>query len=173
MEYMFQRTVGRLTGWLGYSLSWTKRRFQDTYLNEGGWYYPIWDRRHDFIAVANYILNERWEFSGSWRFHTGQGYTQELGIYPSRYTDYGYDRQILYGELNNYRFPSDHRLDVAAAYNHKFWTGHPATVRFGLYNVYSRRSYWRRAVSTKKNPVEIEDVKLLPILPMFNYEVRF
>ncbi len=173
MEWMFQRTAGRLTGWLGYSLAWTKRRFEGTYLNNGNWYYPIWDRRHDFIAVANYILNQRWEFSGSWRFHTGQGYTQELGIYPSRYTSYGYDRQILYGDLNNYRFPTDHRLDIAAAFHHEFWTGHPATVRFGLYNVYSRRSYWRRSVSTKKNPVEIEDVRLLPILPMFNYEVRF
>ena len=172
-EWMLRRNEGRLTGWIGYSLSWIKRRFQGTYLNNGNWYFPIWDRRHDVIAVASYILNERWEFSGSWRFHTGQGYTQLLGVYPSRYSSYGYDRQVMYGELNNYRFPEDHRLDIAMAYHHSFWTGHPATVRFGIYNIYSHRSFWRRSINTNKNPVEIEDVRLLPILPMFNYEVRF
>jgi hypothetical protein len=172
-EWMLQHTSGHWTGWIGYSLSWIKHRFEGTYLNDGNWFYPIWDRRHDFIAVASYVPNSRWEFSGSWRFHTGQGYTQELGVYPSRYAVAGYDRQILYGALNNYRFPSDHRLDIAAAFHHKFYTGNPATVRFGIYNVYSRRSYWRRSVDTDKNPVEISDVKLLPILPMFTYEVRF
>ena len=172
-ECMLRRNEGKLTGWIGYSLSWIKRRFDDTYLNNGNWYFPIWDRRHDIIAVASYVLNERWEFSGSWRFHTGQGYTQLLGVYPSRYSSYGYDRQVMYGELNNYRFPEDHRLDIAVAYHHAFWTGHLATVRFGIYNIYSHRSFWRRSVNTNKNPVEIEDVRLLPILPMFNYEVRF
>jgi outer membrane cobalamin receptor len=172
-ELMLHRISGRLTGWLGYSLSWIERRFEGTYLNDGNWYYPIWDRRHDIIAVASYLLNDRWELSGSWRFHTGQGFTQELGVYPSRYSSYGYDHRILYGSLNNCRFPSDHRLDIAAAYHHTFWTGHPATVRVGIYNVYSRRSYWRRSVDIDKNPVEIKDVRLLPILPMFNYEVRF
>ena len=62
-EWMLRRKEGRLTGWLGYSLSWTKRRFSDTYLNNGNWFYPIWDRRHDIIATMNYALNHRWEIS--------------------------------------------------------------------------------------------------------------
>jgi hypothetical protein len=172
-EVMLNRKEGRWTGWLGYSLSWTRRRFEDTYLNNGDWFYPIWDRRHDLIAVANYALSDRWELSGIWRFHTGQGYTQPLGVYAMRYSTYGYDRNVLNGGMNNYRFPADHRLDVSATYKHTFLRRFAAKLNLGIYNLYSYRSYWRRSIDTDKNPVKIEDIRLLPILPMISYEVRF
>jgi hypothetical protein len=172
-EWMLTRKQGRWTGWLGYSLSWTKRQFPDTYVNHGDWYYPIWDRRHDFIITSNYAMNNHWEISGTWRYHTGQGFTQPLGIYPAWYASSGFDRMVINGDLNNYRFPADHRLDLSAKYKHHFFGGLPATLDLGIFNVYSRRPYWRRFVDTSKNPVEITDVKLLPILPMVSYEVRF
>ncbi len=173
LELMLTQKKGRLTGWVGYSLSWTKRQFEGTYLNNGDWFYPIWDRRHDFIINASYALNHRWELSGTWRYHTGQGYTQPLGVYVNRYAIYGYDRGVVNGDMNNYRFPADHRLDLGATYKHHFFFNLPARLNFGLYNAYSRRAYWRRFVDTDENPVDIEDIKLLPILPMISYEVRF
>lgn len=172
-EWMLRRKEGRLTGWFGYSLSWTQRRFHETYQNNGDWYYPVWDRRHDFITTCNYALNKRWDLSAAWRYNTGQGYTQPVGVYAMHYSTYGFDRQVMYGGLNNYRFPADHRLDLTAAYKHKFWGGLPATLNLSIYNVYSRRCYYRRFIDTGANPVEIEDVKLLPMLPMVSYEVRF
>jgi len=90
-----------------------------------------------------------------------------------QYSTFGYDRQVMYGGLNNYRFPADHRLDLTAAYKHKFWGGLPATLNISVYNAYSRRSYFRRFIDTDANPVETEDVKLLPMIPMVSYEVRF
>ncbi|MCX6640558.1 MAG: TonB-dependent receptor [bacterium] len=177
-EWMLRRKEGRLTGWVGYSLSWTRRRFPDTYQNNGQWYYPKWDRRHDFIATGMYELNDRWDLSASWRYNTGQGFTQPLGLSTLRIA--GVDPQylgddgrwVINGELNNYRFPSDHRLDVTATWKHHFFTL-PAKLNISIFNVYSRRSYWMRVTYTNKNPVEIKDVKLLPILPMISYEVRF
>ena len=173
VEWMLQRKEGRWTGWLGYSLSWTKRRFEDTYLNSGDWFYPIWDRRHDFIIMANYAITDKWELSGTWRYHTGQGYTQPVGVFAGRYGTYGYDHKVINGELNNYRFPADHRLDISATYKHKFAGKYDAKLNFGVFNVYSRKPYWRRYIDTDENPVEIEDIKLLPILPMVSYQVRF
>ncbi len=178
VEFMLRKKTGRLTGWLGYSLAWTQRRFQDTYQNNGDWYYPKWDRRHDIIATAMYDLNQRWDFSASWRFNTGQGFTQPLGITtipmagidPNNMWNNG--RQVINGELNNYRFPEDHRLDITATWKHHFFK-FPARLNLSIYNLYSRRSYWLRVTDLNENPVLIEDVKLLPIVPLLSYEVRF
>ena len=175
-EAMLQKKLGRLTGWAGYSLSWTKRRFPESQINGGEWFYPKWDRRHDFIAVGNYAFNERWEMSGSWRYNTGQGFTQTKGVYTMYYAGMDpYDfanegRMSLPGSKNNYRFPDDHRLDVTLTYNHLFF-GHPAKVNMSIFNLYSRRSYWLYSVDTFK--METDYIKLLPILPLASYEVKF
>jgi len=180
-EAMLQKKMGDVTGWVGYSLSWTKRRFPNTGINSGEWFYPKWDRRHDFVATTVYPLNERWDLSGSWRYNTGQGYTQGLGMYTVRFAELSpddfanYNRTVLPGSKNNYRYPADHRLDLTATYKHRFLgsESYPAKLVFSIYNVYSRRSYWMRYFDTNKNPVEVTDVKLLPILPLVSYEVRF
>jgi hypothetical protein len=178
IEFMLRKQAGRLIGWLGYSLSWTQRRYPDTYQNNGDWYYPKWDRRHDFIATAMYELNHRWDFSASWRLNTGQGFTQPIGVttVPMAGVDPEYmwnnGRQVINGDLNNYRFPEDHRLDVTATWKHHFFKW-PAKLNLSIYNLYNRRSYWMRVTDLEENPVEITDVKLLPIIPMISYEVRF
>ncbi|MBU1882136.1 TonB-dependent receptor [bacterium] len=178
IEFMLRKKSGRLQGWAGYTLSWTDRTYADTYLNDGETFYPKWDRRHDFIATAMYDLNNRWDMSASWRFNTGQGVTQPVGLMTTYVAGVDPDampsngRQVLNGELNNYRFPEDHRLDVTATWKHTFFK-YPARLNISIYNVYSRRSYWLRITDLTENPVVIEDIKLLPIVPMISYEVRF
>ena len=81
-------------------------------------------------------------------------------------------RQVINGELNNYRFPEDHRLDVTATWKHTIFK-QKARLNISIYNLYSRRSYWMRVTDLTENPVIIEDIKLLPIIPMISYEVRF
>ncbi|NQU05913.1 MAG: hypothetical protein HQ568_07455, partial [Calditrichaeota bacterium] len=108
----------------------------------------------------------------------GQGYTQWLG----RYREYlGYDDPAymwnngnipLQGSKNNYRLPSDHRLDLTAAYNHLMFK-HPAKLTISIFNVYNRRSHWMRIIIEDEELFEVIDVKLLPMIPMVSYEVRF
>ena len=178
LEWMLRRMKGRLNGWLGYSLSWTKRQYKDSPINLGNQYYPKFDRRHDFIVVGNYKLTRGWDLNGSWRYNTGQGYTRGMMQYTARLGgidaneegDYG--RSILKGSKNNYRFPADHRLDLTASYNHLF-LGKEAKFNISVFNVYSRRSYWLHNENTEENPPEVTDIKLLPILPLLSYEMRF
>lgn len=179
VEWMIRKKSGRLNGWLGYSLSWTKRQFEDTpAINNGNEFYPKWDRRHDFILISNYKLSRVWDMSVSWRYNTGQGFTQALGVYTERFA--GHDpfdegsggRATLPGEKNNYRLPDDHRLDLGLTYNHLIF-GKNAKFIISVWNAYSRRAYYSRSFSTEENPIEVQDAKLLPILPLFSYEVRF
>ncbi len=177
-EWMLRKKAGRWTGWLGYSLSWSKRRFENTAVNNGNWYYPKWDRRHDFIAILNYRLNERWSFSSQWRYNTGQGFTRGNGIYTHEYAGISPGaspedgRTVVPGSLNNYRLPADHQLDLTAIYHHHCF-GTPAKLYISVYNAYSRRQLWNRYNDTFFNPVQVDDIKLLPILPLVGYEVRF
>jgi len=183
IEWMLRKKKGRMTGWLGYSLSWTKRQFEGTLINDGDEYYPKWDRRHDFIIISNYKLNRSWDLSASWRYNTGQGYTQALGIFTSRYAGHDiedegdYGMTPLPGDKNNYRFPADHRLDVTFSYNHLFF-GKNAKLNISIFNTYSRRPYWQRNFVKEieedgQREIEVIDAKLLPVLPLISYEVRF
>ena len=60
-ELFINKTKGRFTGWIGYSLSWTKRKFEQ--LNNGETYYAKYDRRHDLSVVGMFELNRKWKFS--------------------------------------------------------------------------------------------------------------
>lgn len=178
LEFMLRKNSGRWTGWIGYSLAWSKQRFPNSYLNDGDWYYPRWDRRHDFIAVTSYKLNEKWDMSATWQYMTGQGYTRIQGVYsqynpmidPSYFEDYG--RELRPSSVNNYRLPADHRLDVTFSYNHTFFDN-PAKLNICLYNVYNRRGVRQRYYDPSINPVQQKDTKRLPILPLISYEVKF
>ena len=178
VEWMVRKKHGKLSGWVGYSLSWSKRQFPGTYINDGEAYYPKYDRRHDFIAVGMYEINDRWDISCQWRYNTGQGYTQGVGIYSRRFFGAedeqleGDGRSIVPGSKNNYRYPADHRLDISADYKHYFF-GKPAKLTMSIFNAYSRRAFYMRDNDITENPVEVTDVKLLPIIPLIGYEVRF
>jgi hypothetical protein len=178
IEWMLRKNRGRWHGWIGYSLAWTNRTYPGSLINDGEEYYPKWDRRHDFIIVSSYKLTRAWEMSSSWRYNTGQGFTQGLGLFTQRLggvepdNSEGFGRQIINGSMNNYRFPADHRLDVSFIYHHLFF-GQKAQLNISIYNVYSRRPYYMRWYDIDENPVDIMDIKMLPILPLVSYEVRF
>src|SRR6187551_392290 len=51
-EFFINKTRGKLNGWIGYTLSWTYRKFQE--LNNGEKFPARYDRRHDMSIVVNY-----------------------------------------------------------------------------------------------------------------------
>ena len=57
-EVLIQKKKGKTTGWIGYTLSWSNRRFDD--INSGNWYPFTYDRRHD----VSFVLNQKLMTSG-------------------------------------------------------------------------------------------------------------
>ena len=53
-EFLVQRKLGKLTGWVGYTLSWTTQQFDE--LNNGNKFFARYDRRHDISVVGIYEL---------------------------------------------------------------------------------------------------------------------
>ena len=130
LEFAARKNAGRMTGWLSYTLSWAENQIDGIMDNQ--WYTASNDRRHDFVVVAMYQLNPRWELSASWRFTTGQAMTAPAAKYEiDGNTFYYFDRR------NEQRAPDYHRLDLSATYTRKL-KRYTHVWAFGIYNAYHR-----------------------------------
>lgn len=173
-ELYVAKNKGRMTGWLGYTLSWTWRQFAQ--LNGGEKYFAKYDRRHDLSAVATYELNRKWKLSGVFVYGTGNATTL-----PERFYIIGGVLTQEYSRVNQYRLPAYHRLDFAATYTpipkrprkiHGSWV-------FSVYNVYSRANpyfiYFDQTGSPYDNTLKVEarQVSLFPVIPAVTYNFKF
>ncbi|MBI3260607.1 MAG: TonB-dependent receptor [Ignavibacteriae bacterium] len=170
-EIFLQKKVGDLTGWIGYATGFVYATFPD--INGGREFRPKYDRRHDFKIVGMYKLNDRWDFSGTFTFQSGQSYTSATSRFgsamPGESVNYSY---VVPGQRYGERLPASHQLNLNANYTTTFF-GLPARIMIDIYNVYSRRDIWFRYYNTDKNITTVTDVKLLPIIPTIAFEVKF
>jgi hypothetical protein len=180
-ELFFEKQVGRLTGFAGYTFGITRRKYPGfntdiTISNpEARFYPPKYDRLHDANIVLNYRLSERWSTSAVFSYGTGQAYTEPLGRTEFPGVPWGnMDREsFTIGRLNASRLPSYHRMDVAFSRAGNFFGLGEAEWRFQIINIYSRRNTWFYNYDFDENPVERTEVTLLPILPSLSYTVNF
>jgi hypothetical protein len=129
VELSARKNNGKLTGWIGYTLSWSKTKIDG--INNGRWYDANNDRRHDINIVAMYRLNKRWTFNASWVYNSGQAFTAPSGKYMIE------DNWIYYyTERNGYRAPASHHLDVSAVWS-KQYRKRTHQLVFGIYNLYN------------------------------------
>ncbi len=181
-ELFIQKKKGRLTGWIGYTLAWAWRQFDD--INFGKKFPYKYDRRHDFSIVATYKLSDRVQLSGAWVYGTGNAITLGYSRYDAQLPRplggfYNYQVQH-YENRNNYRMRSYHRLDVNVDFiKEKKWG--TRTWSFGLYNAYSRKNPFFLYVDTEFNPNggdnqrerKLKQVSLFPVIPAIAYKFEF
>jgi hypothetical protein len=173
-EFFINKTRGKWNGWIGYTLSWTWRKFSD--LNDGNKYPARYDRRHDVSVVANYEAGKKWKLGAVFVYGTGNATTL-----PERFYIINGVLTQEYSRLNQYRMAPYHRMDIAATYTparkknksiHDFWV-------FSIYNVYSRFNPYFIYFDQQGNPfdgslkVEARQVSLFPILPAVTWNFRF
>jgi outer membrane receptor protein involved in Fe transport len=172
-EFFINKLKGRLTGWIGYTLSWTGRNFPD--LNDGLDYASRYDRRHDLSVVSTYELNPKWKVSGIFTYGTGNATSL-----PERFYFVGGVLTQEYSRINAYRMDAYHRLDLAATY-----TPQPKKPRkitsywvFSIYNVYSRLNpyflYFDQEGSAAGGDLKVtaKQVSLFPIIPSVTWNIR-
>ncbi len=178
-ELFFERQVGRLTGFAGYTFSVTRRKFpnfNEAVMSGGARYYPPkYDRTHDLSVVLEYELSSRWSATAVFSYATGQAYTKPLGRtaaldFPTSSTNLD---QLLVGRVNASRLPPYNRLDLSFSREGTFFDIGEAEWQFQLINAYSRRNVWFYDYDLEENPVEREAVTLLPILPSISYTLEF
>ncbi|MDZ7690738.1 MAG: TonB-dependent receptor [Balneolaceae bacterium] len=179
-ELMFERRAGRLTGFLGYTFSVSRRKYPgfNTPIGQpqnARFFPPKYDRKHDINLVMNYQLSQRWDVSAVFNYSTGQAYTKPLG--RTQAIDFPTESQpldaLIIGKVNASRLPAYHRLDVGFNRSGSFFGLGDAEWQFQLINLYSRRNVWFYNFNVEENPIEREEVTMLPILPNISYTVNF
>ncbi len=173
-EWYLNKSKGRWTGWIGYTLSWTWRQFP--LLNNGEKYPAKYDRRNDLSVVATYDWNKHWKFSAVFVFASGNATS-----YPEKFYVVEGTLTQDFSSINQYRLPPYNRLDLAAIYTptHKINKKLHSSWVFSIYNVYSRLNpyfvYFDQTGSAYDGTLQVQakKVSLFPILPSVTWNFHF
>ena len=170
LEFFVKKAKGKFTGWIGYTLSYTWRKFPE--LNNGVKFPAKYDRRHDLSVVLQWDVTKKLNLSTVFVYGTGNTTTLPIG----RYFIGG---QIVneYGDRNGYRLVPYHRWDVSLTYviKDKKWY---SDIAVSIYNVYSRKNpyfiYYSVDGSASQGNLDVKakQVSLFPILPSITWNFK-
>ena len=173
-ELLIQKKSGNLSGWIGYTLSWTNRQFEE--INFGKSFPYKYDRRHDLSLVGIYQINQKWSISSSWVYGTGNAITLPKSTYPSNnkgsFGTYWYKEVINYGNRNDYRMAAYHRLDLGLTWTKEKELG-VRSWSFGAYNIYNRKNpFYISSGFDNQGNKRFYQYSMFPVLPYFKYSFK-
>ncbi len=171
IEFFVKKKVGRLNGWISYTLSRAEERFSK--INNGNYFPARQDQTHNISIVGIYQLSKYWSLSGTWVYNTGNAVT-----FPSGKYHVNNQTVFLYTERNGYRMPAYHRLDIAATWESKKnkLRKYQSSWTIGLYNVYGRENaYLIQFKDDPKNPNKTvaEQTSLFRFVPSITWNFKF
>ena len=182
-EFLAKRVAGNLTGWLGYTISWSNRQFEE--LNNGKPFPYRYDKRHDVALLGEYKIFDNGidskTFSFGFTYNTGYAVSipdikhHGLNILTEK-GDHGYlgmfdyfKTRLTYAHPNNYRMPAFHHLDVGYHLSRKLSHFRHRTWSFTVYNIYNRLNPWYFYPKDDK----LRQVSLFPVIPSVSYTYRW
>ena len=181
VQFLAQRKVGPVTGWIGYTWSRTMRQFnrEGQVINYGKPFHAKYDREHDLSVTLQYQINKKWEVAATFVYGTGTRGTVPLQKYddPLINTLTGKGRTntsrnvYFVSERNNYKMPDYHRLDLGATCHlpDKKHSGWEHILNIAVYNAYCNFNPF--LVYPRGN--KLYKLSLFPILPSLSYTFKF
>ena len=172
IEFYLKKAIGKLNGWVSYTLSKSTRTFAD--IENGRTYYAKNDRRHNASLVVNYKLNKKWTASMVFVFQTGNAITIPL-------SNYFLEGNVIntYSPKNSFRLPSYNRMDVSITYAYKQTDKKESSFNFSIYNCYARRNPFYYYYETIGNldklqfETQLKQISLINILPSISWKIIF
>ena len=185
LELLIKKDIGKVTGWIGYTLSWSWRQFD--YVSPEKYPYR-YDRRNDISVVVTYKINDRIDLGATWVYGTGYPVTLpfdkylELADYKMYLKYWGMLPYINNVEKrNNYRMADYHRLDLGVNFHKKKKHGERIW-SFGIYNAYFRQNpfflyidydYDHNYDATTPPKKVLKQVSLFRGIPYFSYSFKW
>ncbi|MBK7335073.1 MAG: carboxypeptidase-like regulatory domain-containing protein [Saprospirales bacterium] len=183
-EWMLKARGKNISGWLAYTLAFSKRQFEEINLGES---FPFsFDRRHSLHLTGTWAISPRWQASIVWTYGSGAATTLPRSSYQFNqfnllYSDVPPQFPFIldlanYGRKNDLRLPDYHRLDLDLKY---IWKKSRAEhqLSLGVYNAYNRLNpiYYILAERTEdgKNVKKYLEVALLPAVPTLKYRLTW
>lgn len=169
IDFKIEKSFGKLTGHISYSLAWSDRTFPD---KNGGVTFPArFDHRHTIHILLNWDVSDKVSLNAAWVGHSGNRFTLLTQVWESPDFSNGLPggESPLKTRINNYQLPFYHRLDLSCMVRNRrgYWT-------FGLFNAYCHMNTVavRMAYDKYNNPV-FQKVRLLPVIPSISYTWQF
>ena len=184
-EVFLQKQVGKLSGWIGYTLSWTQLQFDA--VNQGQKFYARYDRRHDASVVAIYRLNKLFTASATWVYGTGnaitmpQGYLRGSGHYQGSIPEVWdpasglFNNEVIdYGKRNSFRMEAYHRLDLGFQFRKEKANG-IKTWELSFYNAYNRFNpfFYYGDMNDAGTLRILKKATLFPLIPSLSWSYKF
>ena len=175
-ELLVQKKYGRTTGWIGYTLSWSNRQFDD--INSGNWYPFTYDRRHDVSFVVTHDFTDKWTGSAVWLYGTGRALTLSESSFSAYVPDgtgegiYTFSAEVP-SEKNAFRMSPYHRLDLSLTRT-KIRENGTRHLIFSVYNAYNNLNpfFAQTDEDDNGNPV-IREYGIFPIIPSIAWRFSF
>ena len=169
IEFLAQKKFGLFTGWLSYTLGQVEYTFPA--IDNGDSFPATQDRTHEIKIVGSYSL-DKWTFSSTWVYATGQPYTSPESQYFITLLNGTTESYIHVSEKNSYRLPDYHRLDLSAAYkfSNKSLDGE---IGVSVFNLYNNQNIWYKKYDLEVSPIVITDVTMLGIIPSVFIKLNF
>jgi outer membrane receptor for ferrienterochelin and colicin len=183
MEFSLEKRKGRITGTASYTLSKSERKFDE--INFGEWFPAKYDRRHVINLLVNCKLNDKFDVTATWTYHSGSRITLPLMTYVSPDvpdTDRHIDNLLELDHRNNYQMANYHRLDMGINYTFKKKKNRYSMLNLSVYNVYNRMNPYKLILESDmhKEPTgeavythKLKQVTLFPIIPSLSYTFHF
>lgn len=193
MELGIEKQEGDLRGWIGYTLALVKQgNFRTTNplrdFSTKGYFFPRYDRRHDFSLVLMYELNKRWTISGTAVYGSGDKAWLPEGRFTFQDVWGGNFEAIvpIYGDRNNIRLPYYFRSDLGIVCRF-FPKWGESDLTFSIYNMTNRRNVFfiyfepefEEGMNQNGDLVEVptrvaaKQVSLFPILGALTWNFKF
>ena len=185
IEFMAQKTTGKTTGWIAYTLAKSDRKFAIGGINNGERFPYKYDRRHNINLCVNHTFSKKTDIGITWIFNTGGTATvaeQRTGTASGNLIDY-------ISRRNNYRLPVSHRLNLSINFHKKLRHG-MQTWNISVYNAYNAMT--PNLIYKEEEYIGVEHIKpdgshettwkrktrlikqtLLPCVPSITYTYRF
>ncbi|MDR2384968.1 MAG: TonB-dependent receptor [Tannerella sp.] len=183
IEFSLEKREGRITGTASYTLSKSERKFDE--INFGEWFPSKYDRRHVINLLVNCKLNEKFNLTATWTYHSGNRITLPLMTYVSPDvpdTDRHIDNLLELDYRNNYKMANYHRLDMGINYTFKKKKNRYSMLNMSIYNLYNRMNPYKLILESdmrKKESGEVvythklKQIALFPLIPSLSYTCHF
>jgi len=192
-ELFIRKDYGRFTGWAGYTLAWTWRKFDN--INNGKPFPYKYDRRHDLNIAINYKISNAITAGAVFVYSTGTPITLAKLQYPNFQTVRGglsyrtvcnengqcVDKDVTYtsainyyGGRNSFRLPAYQRLDLSV--NWEKTKQHGTRIwNFGIYNTLNHINPFYTEINSYldyegNSETVLSIYSIFPIMPFFSYK---
>lgn len=174
LEVLLQKKTGMYTGWIGYTLGQVMHTFPE--LNNGNPFPALHDQTHEF-KIVNMLSLGKWDLSGTWVYATGKPYSAPVGEYDVHLLDGSTYRYIHVGDMNSFRLPAYHRLDLSAKYHFTISTAekenkYKGDIGISLFNAYNRTNVWYKEFEFVQNQIVETNVNYIGFMPSIFVNIR-